>query len=166
MQKYIILKNTYLLILMFFAMSSNAQENLLWYNQPSNNQGKASWLKESLITTDKENPDKVWEDYALPIGNGVIGAMIFGGIEEERIQFNEKSVWDGGPNVEGYHSANRNDAWESLPEIRGLLLAGKIDESEAMAMKNLTGLYEKDEEGESFFGSFQTFGELYFKIGI
>src|SRR5258705_1376466 len=38
-----------------------------------------------------------WEREALPIGNGAMGAMIFGGVAEEHIQFNEKSLWTGGP---------------------------------------------------------------------
>ena len=43
-----------------------------------------------------KEPAKVWEE-ALPLGNGRIGAMIFGGVEQERIQVNEESIWYGGP---------------------------------------------------------------------
>ena len=42
------------------------------------------------------NPAKEWEE-ALPVGNGRLGAMVFGGVQEERIQLNEETYWSGGP---------------------------------------------------------------------
>ena len=45
------------------------------------------------------NPDANWESQSLPIGNGSIGANIMGSIEAERITFNEKTLWRGGPNT-------------------------------------------------------------------
>lgn len=48
-----------------------------------------------------DRPAAVWMTSALPIGNGDMGAMFFGGVEQERIQFNEKSLWTGGPTVRG-----------------------------------------------------------------
>src|SRR5689334_9083026 len=56
-----------------------AQTNLLWYEKPA---------------TD-------WEKEALPIGNGRIGAMVFGGVHSERLQIAEKSLWTGGPGTKG-----------------------------------------------------------------
>ncbi len=57
--------------------SARPQEKLtLWYDQPSNN----------------------WMDLSLPIGNGQLGAMVFGGVGCDEIQFNEKTVWTGRPN--------------------------------------------------------------------
>ena len=47
-----------------------------------------------------------WETEALPLGNGSIGAMVFGGINNERIQFNEETFWDGGPGSEGWKNPN------------------------------------------------------------
>lgn len=61
---------------------SYAQDNQLlklWYNQPAKN----------------------WSSEALPIGNGRMGAMLFGGIEQDRIQFNEQSLWSGDNNWDG-----------------------------------------------------------------
>ena len=57
-------------------------------------------------------PATVWEE-ALPIGNGRIGAMVYGGTDRERLQVNEESIWLGGP-------VNRHnpDAKENLPKIR------------------------------------------------
>ena len=40
-------------------------------------------------------PARKWENEALPVGNGRMGAMVFGGVDRERIQFNEETVWDG-----------------------------------------------------------------------
>ncbi|MEV4578858.1 glycoside hydrolase N-terminal domain-containing protein [Nonomuraea jabiensis] len=50
-----------------------------------------------------DRPATDWETQALPIGNGALGAMVFGGTGTERLQFNEKSLWTGGPGSrEGY----------------------------------------------------------------
>lgn len=55
-----------------------------------------------------DRPAENWESEALPLGNGFIGAMVFGGVERERIQVNEKTLWSGGPganvNYDGGHS--------------------------------------------------------------
>lgn len=56
------------------------------------------------------SPATDWESQATPIGNGFIGAMVFGGVDNERIQINEKTLWSGGPgavaNYEGGMSGN------------------------------------------------------------
>ena len=57
---------------------------------------------------------------ALPIGNGRLGAMVFGGVERERLQFNEDTLWTGGP-----HSYAHPGAAKYLPEIRRLLFGGQ-----------------------------------------
>ena len=63
-------------------------------------------------------PAVAWEE-ALPIGNGILGAMIYGGVAAERIQFNEHTVWKGQP-----HAYQHEGAASFLPEIRRLLFAG------------------------------------------
>src|SRR5438067_6072943 len=68
-------------------------------------------------------PAAVWEE-ALPVGNGRMGAMVFGGIVDERIQFNEDTLWKGKP-----HDYVRAGAGEQLGEIRRLLAEGKIEET-------------------------------------
>lgn len=78
-------------------------------------------------------PAKVWSE-ALPVGNGHLGAMVFGGTTNERIQFNEHTVWTGVP-----RSYARVGAVQHLPEIRRLLLAGKQREAESLAMANFMG---------------------------
>ena len=67
-----------------------------------------------------QKPAEVWEE-ALPLGNGRMGAMVFGGIRQERIQVNEESIWYGGP-VDRINP----DALEHLEEIREHIFAGRI----------------------------------------
>ena len=64
---------------------------------------------------------------ALPIGNGRLGAMVFGGVEQERLQLNEDTLWAGGP----YDPANP-EALEALPEARKLIFEGKYREASAL----------------------------------
>ncbi len=73
-------------------------------------------------------PAKVWEE-ALPVGNGRMGAMVFGGVPQERVQFNEYTVWTGRP-----HGYQREGAVKFLPEIRRLLQEGRAAEREAIAL--------------------------------
>ena len=71
-------------------------------------------------------PASKWTE-ALPVGNGVIGGMIFGGVSDEHIQFNEDTLWTGHP-----HDYARPDGSRYLPEIQKLIFAGNIPEAEAM----------------------------------
>ncbi|MHC4157008.1 MAG: glycoside hydrolase family 95 protein, partial [Planctomycetota bacterium] len=64
-------------------------------------------------------PAKEWVE-ALPIGNGRLGAMVFGGVAEERIQLNEDTVWAGGP-----YDPTNPEALAALPKVRELIFAGK-----------------------------------------
>ena len=73
-------------------------------------------------------PAEEWVE-ALPIGNGRLGAMIFGGTSRERIQFNEDSVWQGEPHDYAHTGAHR-----SLGRIRNLLWQDKQAEAEQLAM--------------------------------
>lgn len=84
---------------------TNQESYTLWYRQPA-----ASW------------------DEALPIGNGRLGAMIFGGPAEGKLQLNEETVWTGGPNN------NINPAMrKNIPVIRKLLSEQKFEEAQAAA---------------------------------
>lgn len=96
----------YLVLLASYSFSQTSQPLKLWYRQPSGD---------------------TWEN-ALPIGNGRLGAMVYGNVEEETIQLNEHTVWSGSP--------NRNDnpaALDSLTEIRRLIFAGEHKEAERLA---------------------------------
>lgn len=72
-----------------------------------------------------------WNE-ALPIGNGFMGAMVFGGTGVERIQLNEDSLWSGGP----LERANPN-ALENLDRVRHLLFAGEVEEAELLARRSM-----------------------------
>ena len=110
---------------------------------------------------------KDWMSEALPIGNGYMGAMIFGGVNEDRIQFNEQSLWAGGPgSSESYNSGNRKDAHKVLPEVRELVTNGKFEQAQKLASRELTGKITKEEKnakGHSFgdFGAYQAFADVY-----
>lgn len=79
-------------------------------------------------------PAKEWTE-ALPVGNSRLGAMIYGGIGREEIQFNEETFWAGGP-----YSNNSPSALEALPEVRRLIFAGQFKEAEKLLdAKFMTG---------------------------
>jgi alpha-L-fucosidase 2 len=77
-----------------------------------------------------DTPARQWTD-ALPIGNGRIGAMVFGGTAEDRYQLNEDSLWCGKPHDYAHEGAARY-----LSEIRQLLFSGKQKEAETLAMEH------------------------------
>ena len=76
-------------------------------------------------------PAMKWVE-ALAIGNGRLGAMVFGGIVEEHLQLNEDTVWGGGP----YKPANP-EARAALPKVRQLVFAGKYEEAHALVAKRV-----------------------------
>src|SRR5690349_16583971 len=87
----------------------------------------------SKLTLWYDQPAEKWTE-ALPIGNGRLGAMIFGGVEQDRIQFNEETLWTGKP-----RDYNRPDAFQYLPQIRQLLFEGKQKEAEQLAGEHFMG---------------------------
>ena len=113
-------KQTYLLAILLTGCVQflQAQDLKLWYNKPA----------------------EKWTD-ALPLGNGRIGAMVFGGVNEDRIQLNEETLWTGGP-----RDYNKPGSWHYLDTIRQLLFAGKQREAEAIAGEHFMGL--KSEGGK------------------
>ena len=94
-----------------------------------------------------EKPAIEWEE-ALPIGNGRLGAMVYGGADKELIQVNEESMWFGGP-------VNRHnpDARENLPKIRKYLENGEIHKAEMLMDAALSGCPDS-------MHSYQTLGEI------
>ena len=90
---------------------------------------------------------KYWDE-ALPVGNGRLGAMVYGGVCEETIQVNEESVWSG---------AKRNrinpDSMQYLPKIRKLLEEGKIPQAQRTAVDALSGTPQYQR-------AYQTLGEI------
>ena len=96
-------------------------------------------------------PAENWNE-ALPVGNGRLGAMVFGGIENERLQLNEESVWTGQPRWDA-----NPDALKNLPKVRQLLFEGKYREAEKLAQNGILGSFKRDDAS-----TYQTLGDLTF----
>lgn len=88
-----------------------------------------------------------WEE-ALPIGNGRLGAMVFGGVQEERLQINEDTIWAGEK-----RDRNNPKGASAVLEVRRLLLAGKIKEAEELADKDIISIPRR-------LPPYQPFGDL------
>ena len=144
---------------------------VLWYDRPADAYGLKSplksWETENADRTNKPNPDQAWEKYALPLGNGFIGAMVYGGVAVERIQFNEHSLWSGGPGSKGWtQDNNKHDAHKFLPEIRKALLEGDAKKAQQLSTEHLRGVGSDDRQvSDITFGRYQTFGELTIATG-
>ncbi len=98
-------------------------------------------------------PASSWNE-ALPLGNGRLGAMVYGGspkggILQEQIQLNEDSLWSG-----GYLDRNNPDCYENLGEIRRLLHEGEIEKAQQLAVYAMTGTPHSQR-------CYQTLGDLY-----
>jgi alpha-L-fucosidase 2 len=78
-------------------------------------------------------PASVWTE-ALAVGNGRLGAMVFGGVTRERIQLNEDTLWGGGP-----HDPNNPEALAALPEVRRLVFAGKYTDAHRLIGSKMMG---------------------------
>ncbi|HLP16987.1 MAG TPA: glycoside hydrolase family 95 protein [Bacteroidota bacterium] len=94
------------------SIGDSNKEMLLWYTQPG-----VQWLD------------------ALPLGNGFMGAMVFGRVRDERIALNEATFWSGRP-----HDYTNPDGYKYFPEIRDLVFAGKYKEAEKVADEHFYGL--------------------------
>jgi alpha-L-fucosidase 2 len=97
-----------------------------------------------------------------PLGNGRLGAMIFGGVPEDKVILNESGMWSGSP-----QDADRTDAAAALPEIRQLLLAGKNAEAEKLVNERFTCAGVGSGRGRGAnqpYGSYQLLGELRLKF--
>jgi alpha-L-fucosidase 2 len=96
-------------------------------------------------------PATQWVE-ALPVGNGRLGAMVFGGAAQEHLQFNESTVWTGVPREYQHPGAAK-----ALPELRRLLKEGKQAEAEALAMKEFMSVPLRQEK-------YQPFGDVRLKF--
>lgn len=95
-----------------------------------------------------DKPAQNWTE-ALPVGNGRMGAMVFGGVEMEHIQFNEETLWTGEPNDYAHPGAH-----EYLGEIRQLLFDEEQNQAEELAMKEFMSLPLRQKE-------YQPFGDIF-----
>ena len=102
------MKKAFILFCVFLLSSAiHAQDHQLWYSQPAKH-----WLE------------------ALPIGNSHLGAMVYGGTNEEEIQLNEETFWSGSP-----HNNNSLESKEHLQEVRDLIFEGKEKDAHALLDK-------------------------------
>jgi len=99
-----------------------------------------------------QEPASRWEE-TLPLGNGRLGMMPDGGINQEKIVLNDITLWSGAP-----QDANNYEANKSLPEIRKLILEGKNDEAQDLVNKNFICMGKGS--GGANYGCYQMLGEL------
>ena len=122
-------KLTCFVIGMIVAIAMTAREYRLWYNQPAQ-----TWTQ------------------ALPIGNGVMGAMVYGTPAVEHLQINEETIWAGQPNQVVNPSAK-----DALPEVRRLIFEGKYKEAQELANQKVM----PNAAGKNMGMPYQPFGDLY-----
>lgn len=118
------------------------QDYVLTYKQPSSSTYKG------------------WEEEALPIGNGSLGAKVFGLIGAERIQFNEKSLWSGGPlpDSSDYQGGNLQNQYGFLAEIRQALEKRDYNRAKELAEQYLVG------PQTSQYGTYLSFGDIFIEF--
>ena len=89
-----------------------------------------------------QQPAANWNE-ALPLGNGRIGAMVFGGAALDRLQINEDSLWSG-----GFEDRVNPSARERIPEIKELIAQGRIQEAERLALRAFAGTGDNERHYE------------------
>lgn len=89
--------------------------------------GKVTAQNDTVLKLWYDSPARQWVE-ALPLGNGSLGAMVFGDPIHERLQLNEETVWGGSP-----HNNTNPKAKEALPRIRQLIFEGKIKKRKSYA---------------------------------
>ncbi|WP_353140197.1 glycoside hydrolase family 95 protein, partial [Pseudopedobacter sp.] len=135
--RYFIKKALFLLLFslygsLVFAQQQNPME--LWYNQPAAN----------------------WNE-ALPIGNGFLAGMVFGGVQKDRIQLNEETIWAGEPG-----NNIIPNVYPAIAEIRKLLFEGKYKEAQDLSNKAFPRQAPK---GGNYGMQYQTAGNLFLDFG-
>jgi alpha-L-fucosidase 2 len=116
------------------AADQSQRDMVTWYRQPAQ-----QWLQ------------------AAPLGNGMIGAMVFGGVPQERIALNESSFWSGRP-----HDYDDTNAFQYFPQIRDLVFADKFQEAEKMANDHFWGKPKAQEAYQPIGDLILTFGNTNF----
>ena len=110
------------------------------------------WFDEPLNTA-AANLQQEWEQRALPIGNGAMGATVFGGVAREQVQLNEKTLWTGGPGSPGYDFGN----WTSPRPGAIQQVRDRIDAEGSVSPEEVAAVLGQPKTG---FGSYQTYGDL------
>ncbi|MBD1429575.1 glycoside hydrolase family 95 protein [Sphingobacterium litopenaei] len=129
------MKNILTILMCVCCLTSYAQDLKLWYDKPA----------------------KIWEE-TLPLGNGWIGMMPNGGVQEENIVLNEISMWSGSP-----QDPNNYNAYKKVSSIQELLFQGKNDEAEKLVNQNFVCVGAGSGHGNGAkvpYGCFQNLGYL------
>lgn len=113
------------------------KENKLWYDAPA-----SDWLK------------------ALPLGNGRLGMMVYGGVNEDQIQLNEETFWTGWKSP-GFDNPK---TLEHLDEMRRLIFEKKYSEAQALCDKYFVCRGRGHHDSRAAFGAYQTAGDLYITV--
>ncbi|MFI6294220.1 glycosyl hydrolase family 95 catalytic domain-containing protein [Nonomuraea sp. NPDC050790] len=120
--------------------SEGAEPYTLWFDEPA------------------PDSNSGWEQRSLPIGNGALGATVFGGVGAERLQFNEKTLWTGGPGVSDYNYGNwdtpRPGALEGIRER--IWKEGGVKPEDVLAALG----HKSDSPRHRRFGAYQSFGDV------
>ncbi len=120
---------------------------VMWFSKPAYQPAVFSYNTKEF-TEAFHFEEKGWNE-ALPIGNGKLGAMVFGGVLNERIQLNEESLWDGYA-----RNAVNPKSGKALPVIQQLMFEGRVDSAEKMAAKTMLGV-------PSTIKPYQSLGDLF-----
>jgi len=102
----------------------------------------------SPLTLYYTGPATKWTE-ALPIGNGRLGAMVFGGANREHLQLNEGTLWAGGP-----YDPNNTNALAALPDVRQLIFDGKYDDAFTVVSQKMMAVPVREMP-------YETLGDLY-----
>ncbi|MEO3814384.1 glycoside hydrolase family 95 protein [Sphaerisporangium sp. B11E5] len=125
----------------------------LWYDRPA----------------DAPDEHGAWERWALPIGNGGLGAMVFGRLGEERLALNESTLWTGGPGSAETGGAYRGGDWpaprpDALAEARRRIAEdGRLEPQEAVRLLGNPGTQDGHVPG---FGTYQPLGDLLLSVDV
>jgi alpha-L-fucosidase 2 len=128
----------------YSAVAAPGRDMVLWYDEPA-----------------PDTPEG-WESRSLPIGNGATGATVFGGVTDEHLQFNEKTLWTGGPGVPDYMFGNwpapRPGALDGIRQR--IATEGQIPPEDVLAALGLPS----DTPRYRRFGAYQSFGDVRLSI--
>lgn len=150
------------------AADTESSEPILWYLQPASATPLIP-LKVSNADSAATADDHRWEQTTLPIGNGDIGGTIYGEIAEERIIFNEKTLWSGGPgNPSAYtfgNDVNKGSNGAAMRDVQRLFEEKRTAEAIQLAQRRLVG-YKDAQSRKQQQGSYEAWGEVLIDQGL
>lgn len=147
--------------------TSHHHDLRLWYRQPASltelmSSGKGPQAgSPSIVDADS----RIWQETVMPIGNGDLGGAIFGEISRDRIGFNEKTLWTGGPGstptYDGGNSVEHGRNGQTLRSVQHLFEQGRREEAARLASNTLIGGFNAAEQG-----GYQAWGTVYLDYGF